>query len=399
MPPGGYVSAMTTTSEFSLTSRQRLLSLAAVTATAFGVGLSFGIGYPLTALTFEAWHQPSWVIGLAGSAPAIAVLLILPVLPRVVMKLGPVTAIAIGCLIGATGFATLYAFPSPWSWLVIRLLMSVGFALPWLAGETWINSVSEEATRGRVIAVYAIVFFTGFSIGPFVLQNLDLDGPWPFVVGTLGAAFASLPIVLARKFAPEFCHDGSRNLLSAFRLAPVAMASAFIGGFAEISNLSLIPNVALSAGLTQADALRLLSAMAIGGIVLQFPIGWLADKVSRFHLTVAVAVAFIILVLGLPWALPVPAAANVLVFLLGGVILGFYTLGLAIVGERIAPDDLASVNAAFLVMYQAGSIIGPLAAGVAMTVSPVPGFVITMTVLMAISIFGVILLRRRERAN
>jgi MFS family permease len=337
------------------------------------------------------------MIGLAGAAPAIAVLFVLPILPRVVMKLGPVTAIAFGCLAGAAGFAALYAFQGPWAWLLIRLLMSVGFALPWLAGETWINSVSEEATRGRVIAVYAIVFFTGFATGPFVLQTLGLDGAWPFVVGTVGSAVASLPILLARRFAPEFCHDGSRGVRSALRLAPAAMAAAFIGGFAEISNLSLIPNVALAAGLSQSDALGLLSIMTIGGIALQFPIGWLSDKVSRFGVTVALAVAFVLLVLLLPLALAAPIAAKAVAFFLGGVILGFYTLGLAVIGERIRPGDLAAANAAFLVMYQAGSIVGPFAAGVAMTASPVTGFVAVMTGLMVVCIVAVVVLEKRDR--
>ena len=388
---------MTSTNELGLTAAQRLLSLAAVTATAFGVGLSFGIGFPLTALSFEAWAQPKWMIGLAGAVPAIAVLLALPILPRVVMRLGPVTAIAFGCLVGAAGFAALYAFQSPSAWLIIRLLMSVGFALPWLAGETWINSVSQEATRGRVIAVYAIVFFTGFATGPFVLQNLGLDGPWPFIVGSVGSAFATLPILLARQFAPEFCHDGSHHAISALRMAPAAMAAAFIGGFAEITNLSLIPNVGLAAGLSQNEALGLLSAMTIGGIALQFPIGWLSDKVSRHVVTVGLAVAFVLLVLLLPFVLTSYGAAQVVAFLLGGVILGFYTLGLAVIGERIGPGDLAAANAAFLLMYQGGSIIGPFAAGVAMTVSPVNGFVAIMTGLMFVCGIAVVLLERRER--
>jgi hypothetical protein len=275
--------------------------------------------------------------------------------------------------------------------------MSVGFALPWLAGETWINSVSEESTRGRVIAVYAIVFFTGFATGPFVLQNLGLDGPWPFIVGTLGSAVASIPILLARRFAPEFCHDGSSDVTSALRMAPAAMASAFIGGFAEITNLSLIPNVGLAAGLSQNEALGLLSAMTIGGIALQFPIGWLSDRVSRHAVTIGLAVAFVLLVLLLPFALASSGQAKVVCFLLGGAILGFYTLGLAVIGERIAPGDLAAANAAFLVMYQAGSIVGPFAAGVAMTASPVNGFVAIMTGLMIICGVAVVLLERRER--
>ena len=294
----------------TFTPRQRGLSLAAVIAASFGVGLSFGVGFPLTALTFEAWHQPKWMIGLAGASPAIAVLVALPIMPSLVARLGAVTAIAGGCLAGAVGFLALYAFQSPWAWIVIRLLMSAGFALPWLAGETWINTVAREETRGRVIAIYAIAFFTGFSTGPIILQTLGLTGLWPFLVGAAGTAVAGVPILLARRLAPEFCHDGSRSFISAMGLAPVAMAGAFIGGFAEISNLSLIPNVALAAGLSPEAALGLLSTMTAGGVALQFPIGWLSDKVPRFAVTIALAIAFIVLALALPTALTMPLAAD-----------------------------------------------------------------------------------------
>jgi MFS family permease len=388
--------------ELAFTSRQRGLSLAAVIAASFGVGLSFGIGFPLTALTFEAWQQPNWMVGLAGATPAIAVLVALPVLPRLVARLGAVAAIAGGCLAGAVGFLALYAFPFPWAWIGIRLLMSAGFALPWLAGETWINTVAREETRGRVIAIYAIAFFTGFSAGPIILQTLGLAGFWPFLVGAAGTAVAGIPILLARRLAPEFCHDGTRSLTSAMGLAPVAMAGAFIGGFAEISNLSLIPNVALAAGLSPDAALWLLSTMTAGGVALQFPIGWLSDKVSRLTVTIALAIAFIVLALALPTALTMPLAAIVVAFLIGGVILGFYTVGLAIIGERVGANDLAAANAAFLVMYQAGAIVGPFVAGIAMTTSPVTGFVATVVSLMAVS--GIVLLvlerggRRRAQA-
>ena len=87
-----------------LTPRQRTLSLAAAIATAYGVGLSFGIGFPLTSLTFEAWHEPAWVIGLGGAVPAMAVLVVLPVLARLVTRIGPVAAIISGCAVGAAGF-------------------------------------------------------------------------------------------------------------------------------------------------------------------------------------------------------------------------------------------------------------------------------------------------------
>ena len=47
-------------------------------------------------------------------------------------------------------------------------------------------------------------------------------------------------------------------------------------------------------------------------------------------------------------------------------------------------------------MYQAGAILGPLASGIAMTTSPVTGFVATMVTLMAICGLAVVALESRE---
>jgi len=171
----------------------------------------------------------------------------------------------------------------------------------------------------------------------------------------------------------------------------------FIGGFAEISYLSLLPNVAIASSHSEAYALWLLSLMTIGGGVLQFPIGWLADKVDKVLVSSGLSVLFVLMSLALPWTLSSSTLAPVMVFMLGGVILGFYTLGLAIIGEEASAKDLAAVNAGYLVMYNSGAVVGPVASGVAMTASPVQGFIFVIVGLMTVSAIILIVLARRER--
>lgn len=390
---------MTAAVERELNSRERILSLAAIISTSFGVGISFGVGFPLTALTFELWGQPSWMIGLAGAAPGLAILLILPIAPRIITRMGPVNAIVSGCVIGALGFLALGLFQSPWAWIVIRLVMSAGFAVPWLAGETWINSVSREETRGRVIAVYAIGFFSGYAIGPVFLQVLGLVGPGPFIAGAVLTIISGLPIVFGRKLAPVFIHDGAHNVITAFWSSPGVMVSGFIGGFSEITILSLIPNVALAAGWTLDAALALVTITTVGGVALQFPLGWLSDKMSRFVLTISSIVIFILLALALPSALQNTFAAVVTAFLIGGVILGFYALGLATIGDRDGEGDLAAVNAAYIIMYQCGSLVGPIFAGIAMTDNPIQGFVTIVIAVMAVAGALLIALEFKDRGR
>jgi MFS family permease len=388
---------MTSAAEQDLSERERILSLAAVISTAFGVGIAFGVGFPLTSLTLESWHQPKWMVGLAGAVPAIAILLALPLLPKVISRVGAALAIAGGCIIGSLGFLALYAFPYPWAWIAIRLAMSAGLALPWLAGETWINAIAREEIRGRVIAVYAIAFFSGFAVGPLLLRTLGTSGFAPFAAAAAITSLSALPIIIGRHLAPIMYSDGTRGFASAIRLAPAAMIPGFMSGFGEITNLSLIPNVALAAGWSQDASLALLTVMTSGGILLQYPIGWLSDKIPRTNLVIYAGLAFLAFNLLLPLALGNPVAALVLMFLIGGVILGFYGLGLAIIGERVRPDGLAAANAAFIVFYQIGALLGPMISGLAMTKSPVHGFVWTVAGLTIVSGICAVLSYRWER--
>lgn len=379
------------------TPSERTLSIAAVVFASFGVGVAFGVGFPLTALTLEAWGEPKWVIGLGGAAPGIATVMVLPFAPRIISRLGGVATILLGSTLAALAFLSLGATSSATAWIIVRLIGSAGVALPWLVGETWINLVAREETRARAIAIYVVSFFAGFAVGPQVLDAVGLTGMAPFVVGALGSAFAGLPILLAYRLAPDMSFDHATNAFSALRLAPLAFAAAFIGGFSEITYLSLVPNVGLAAGLTSSEALRLLSIVTLGGFVLQFPLGWIADTWSRLGLLMILAGAFIVFSLMLPFAFGRPMAAETLAFLIGGVILGFYTIGLAMLGERVQVSQLAAANAGFIIMYQVGAIVGPIAAGAAMTQSPIIGFILTMTTMMALSAIGLWVLNARSR--
>ena len=386
---------MSSSSTFELSSADRTRSLAAVIAASFSVGVAFGIGFPLTAITLEAWGEPKWMIGLAGAAPAIAILFALPILPWAIRKLGAVSAMAGGAILAGLGFLALAFVKDGVTWIAVRLVMSIGLAGPWLAGETWINLVARDETRGRVIALYAMAFFTGFALGPLVLSAFGTTGMTPFLIGAVGTVVACLPIIVARNLAPDLSQRATHNAFSAIYLAPIGMVCAFMSGFAETSYLSLIPNVGLAAGLDEARAIGLLSLITIGGIALQFPLGWISDKVSRLTVTFWLAIFFIVLSIALPFALGAPLGGSLLMFVLGGIILGFYSVGLMIVGEVVEPHNLAAANAGFLVLYQLGSIVGPATAGIAMSYSPVFGFVATVCCLMIVS--GTVLWKLSQR--
>jgi len=374
----------------------RRKSLAAVILSSFGVGVAFGLGYPLTAMVLEARGEPSWVIGLAGAAPSLAILLLMPLLPFAVARIRPSTAIILGAVLCATAYGVLYFVEHTAAWIVLRFLMGAMIALPWIVGETWINHLAENARRARIISFYAVAFFSGFALGPVLLDSFGPTEPSAFAFGAAGALFAALPVYLARDLAPDLAHEPATGLTGGMRLAPAAMAGAFLGGFLETSHFALLPNVAMAGGMDESEALRLLTALIVGGLGTQYALGWLADRTSRRSLLVVLGLVYAALIALLPAALASAALALALIFVTGAVVIGFYTLGLAMLGEEVEPSQLATANAAFILMYTVGGIVGPAVSGVAMTDAPVSGFVVaTGGAALALAAFTARVRRRR----
>jgi len=91
--------------------------------------------------------------------------------------------------------------------------------------------------------------------------------------------------------------------------------------------------------------------MTIGGVLLQMPIGWLADRYEKVGVLICITVGLMALFVLLEVSLEIAMVAGLVTFVIGGLILGVYTLGLGIIGDRVPRARLASANAAFLVLY------------------------------------------------
>jgi hypothetical protein len=82
-----------------------------------------------------------------------------------------------------------------------------------------------------------------------------------------------------------------------------------------------------------------------------------------------------------------------LLLLWGGVILGIYTIGLTILGERFQGDTLASANAGFILLYCLGLLIGPAGEGAALDAWNPHGLMVVLGAISAVYT-GFLLFRR-----
>lgn len=368
----------------ALTDRDRRNSLIAIVLHMTGIGIAFGASIPLTSLVLERWGEDAGTIGLVGALPTLANLVLLPSLRRLAAQLGTARAMVLGCLVAAASIAAMPLVPDVGAWALLRFLGGAGLALPWLVGETWINNVALSHNRGRIVAIYSSALFAGFAIGPSLLALIGTEGWLPFLVIGLATALAVVPLLPVMAVAPSLPRRPRLRLGQVLRRAPTMLLAALASGFAEFASFSLLPVFGVRNGLGEPAALMLLTVFLVGGILLQLPLGWLADRWSRRRALALAGGLGLAAALALGLAGGAPLAAAAVCFLLGGAILALYTLGLALLGERFRAEDLGVANAAFIMVYSAGSLAGPAAGGLATEVSAAWGLPATLAAICAL---------------
>ena len=129
---------------------------------------------------------------------------------------------------------------------------------------------------------------------------------------------------------------------------------------------SFLPVYGPDIGLPRESVFLLLILLSAGGL-LQYPIGWLADRMNRRLLAILVMTVMAVLFVLMPTALADPFYRWPFVVVLGGGLMGLYTLGLILLGARFRGVDLGAATTLFQVMWNTGMVAGPFAVGFAMT--------------------------------
>lgn len=382
----------------SVTPFARKLSLAAILSGAFGVGITIGLSIPLISLYMERLGYGSTLIGMNAATAALAVLVTGPYVALFSSRLGTVTTLLLGNFLAAAGLVLFSFFTAAWPLFALRALVGFGAALGWIVSETWISILPSERWRGRVIALYAIVFGIGLALGPLILNFIGTRGATPFVVCAALLVASGIPAAMVYRHAPVIGEKNQRvRVAYALRVAPVGIMAALLCGIAEQSLLGLLPLWGLGIGLTTADAVFLTTLFAVGGVLLMLPVGWLSDRMDRFSLLIGVVALGTLCTLILPLMTGERPALFATMLVLGGAVAAFYVLGLTLIGETSTSRnaDLVSLNTVFIMAYTAGMVAGPIAAGGGMDVWPPHGLMLVLTLLFALFIPAAYWCRRR----
>lgn len=350
-------------------------------------GCGFGLLMPLISLNLEAMTGSGALAGANAAIAALAMIAATPFIPGFFSRVAPRVLIAGSLATIAIGILVFPAVREVWVWFLTRFVIGLGVTVVFIASETWINQLAKPERRASLLAVYATVLSAGFGSGGLLLAALGSEGWAPWVAAAAIYGFGVIPVLVLK--GPELqppSHDEASpaTLLATARLAPAAILAGFLFGALENSFFALMPVYGERIGYSTALLGLLMTTGAMGALLLQIPIGHFADRMGRARTLALITLAAIALPL-----LAIPAGNTALllfpvVFLYVGIASAYYTVGLALIGEKVDMGRLAAANAAFIFAYGCGSLFGPVTVGAATDAINPQGFLIALSVIAAL---------------
>lgn len=305
------------------------------------------------------------------------------VAPRMIQSVGHVRVFAaLGSLISAV--LVLYAVAPDWIfWSVMRFLIGFSFCGVYITAESWLNASATNKTRGQALAAYMIVQMLGIIIAQLLLNTGDPAGFLLFIIPSVLVSLSFTPILLSAQPAPAFETIKRMSFGRLYRASPLGCIGIFLMGgvFSAMFGMSSVWGSAK--GLSVRDISIFVAAIYAGGLLLQFPIGWLSDRMDRRKLVLALSVAGTLVVVATVALQPGIMWLTVAGALIGGVANPVYGLLLAYTNDYLDQSDMAAASAGLLFINGLGSMAGPLITGWLMGLIGPDGFWVYMGVLMA----------------
>jgi len=321
------------------------------------LGLSLGISMPVLALAMERVGATVTLVGLslllANGAALVSSLLTPPAIDRVGGKNVLIWGLVFLCVI-----VFLYAAArTVGHFFFLRAIYGLLLGFIFVTTEAYIIALSDPKRRVRNMGIYGIAIAAGSSLGPIMGFRLyEMGAKLPFHVG---AAVCALPIltviILLKPYAPP--KREGRRPLSPLAIA-VPIASAMIFGLIYEGVLGLIALYLENSGFLLSQMGLIVTSFLVGGIVLQYPLCMLADRMNKrlfLTMTAIVGAAGFFLC---PW-FHNPIPLMVVTFFAGGIISTTYPVGMAILGDDITEEYVTQGAAYLSVGFSLGAIAGP----------------------------------------
>jgi MFS family permease len=300
-----------------------------------------------------SWVMTGYFVGfLFGSQTA----------PNMIRRVGHVRVFAaLGSMVSAC-LILFAAWTDPFFWFFLRVVVGFCFSGIYVVAESWLNDAATNETRGQTLSAYLIVQMMGIVLAQGVLNFADPSGYTLFIIISVVVSLSFAPILLSVSPAPLFQTSKAMTFRELWTVSPLGVVGQFFLGAIFAALFGMASVFGTEKGMSVGDISVFVAAIYFGGMILQYPIGWLSDRMDRRLLIMAVCF------IGALFSFAANISDSfywllVVAFMIGGVSNPLYSLFIAYTNDFLEHEDMASASGGLIFLSGFGAIFGPAIVG------------------------------------
>ncbi len=337
-------------------------------------------------------------LGLLGTGWAFGFVAGCVLIPHVVRRVGHVRAYGALASVAAVVILLNLLIVSPPAWIALRAISGFSFAGAAMIVESWLNERASRESRGTIFSIYQMVNFAASTAGQLLLVIAPPNDYFFFVLGAIFYCLAILPTALSTAATPQPLKTTRFDIARLYAVSPVAAVACFTVGLVNGAFGTLGPVYAQRIGLPVSEVATLTAGALLGGSLIQFPLGWLSDRMDRRRVLVAIGIGAIVIGVTIVSLRPRdPVFITSLIVVYGAMIYPMYALAVAHANDFAGADDFVKIASGLLLLYGFGTMIGPIGAAFGMEHWRPEGL-FAFTAAMHVLVVTYTLFRMRKRA-
>lgn len=346
---------------------QVLLSISALLVTILFMQVGTTALGPLDALSALEYSFTTIQIGVIGGAHFLGFLIGCLLSPALIRYVGHARSYGVVVALSIMAILLHPIFPDFYIWCLLRVINGLAVASAYTAIESWLNAKLNTTNRARFFSFYRFIDMTGAICAQSLIIVL---APALYVSYSILALFLTLsllPLGLTRSVPPEMPENNVFSPTFAYTISPLAVLGVLVVGATGSAVRMIGPLFAYELAFSASEIGIFLMLFMAGGMLVQLPIGAIANRMTTRQLLGILSMATILISLGFRivdsdeiLGIKTPL---ILVFLFGATTMPLYSLCAIHANNLIKPAQMAALSASLIFTFAIGAIFSPVIAG------------------------------------
>jgi len=286
--------------------------------------------------------------------------------PLLVKRVGHARAYCVTAALSIIAILLHPVLPYFWAWCVFRVMTGIAIATSYTAVESWLNAKLTNKNRGRFFGVYRIIDMTGALVAQAMIIVLVPAYFLSYTMLAILICLSLMPLGLTKTVQPAMPETQKIDVLFAFRISPLAALGVLTVGATGSALRMIGPLFAYQLNFTPTQIGLFLSLPLIAGMIIQLPIGYLAERATPRQLigglsgiTILISIAFSVIEAESVFGIK---TIFILVFIFGLTTMPLYSLSAIHANNQTKEQDMTMLSASLIFLFGIGAIISPVIA-------------------------------------